>query len=87
LTAVLPCLAALYESWAVPIAVLLVVPLGVIGAIVAAYNFGRRLKTLKGLTPYEAICKAWGSALARPGQPPFLAYYGGGPPSPIEHTV
>ncbi len=26
---------------------------------VAAYNFGRRLKTLKGLTPYEAICKTW----------------------------
>ena len=26
---------------------------------VNAYNFGRRLKTLKGLTPYEAICKAW----------------------------
>lgn len=26
---------------------------------VAAYNFGRRLKTLQGLTPYEAICKAW----------------------------
>ncbi len=26
---------------------------------VSAYNFGRRLKTLKGLTPYEAICKAW----------------------------
>jgi transposase InsO family protein len=26
---------------------------------VAAYNFGRRLKTLKGLTPYETICKAW----------------------------
>ena len=26
---------------------------------VAAYNFGRRLKTLKGLTPYEFICKAW----------------------------
>ena len=24
---------------------------------VAAYNFGRRLKTLKGLTPYEFICK------------------------------
>jgi len=24
-----------------------------------AYNFARRLKTLKGLTPYEAICKAW----------------------------
>jgi transposase InsO family protein len=26
---------------------------------VAAYNFGRRLKTLKGLTPYECICKRW----------------------------
>ena len=25
---------------------------------VSAYNFGRRLKTLKGLTPYEAICNA-----------------------------
>ena len=24
-----------------------------------AYNFGRRLKTLKGLTPYEFIVKAW----------------------------
>ncbi|MCW6532425.1 efflux RND transporter permease subunit [Sphingomonas lycopersici] len=30
------CLAALYESWSVPISVLLVVPLGVIGAIIAA---------------------------------------------------
>ena len=26
---------------------------------VAAYNFARRLKTLKGLTPYEFICKLW----------------------------
>ncbi|RWN25167.1 MAG: IS481 family transposase, partial [Mesorhizobium sp.] len=25
---------------------------------ISAYNFGRRLKTLKGLTPYEFICKA-----------------------------
>ena len=24
---------------------------------IAAYNFARRLKTLRGLTPYEAICK------------------------------
>ena len=24
-----------------------------------AYNFGRRLETLKGLTPYEFICKRW----------------------------
>ncbi len=26
---------------------------------VSAYNFGRKLKTLKGLTPYEFICKCW----------------------------
>ena len=30
------CLAALYESWSVPVAVLLVVPLGVLGAVLAA---------------------------------------------------
>lgn len=28
---------------------------------VDAYNFGRRLKTLKGLTPYEFTCKCWTS--------------------------
>ena len=27
----------------------------------AAYNFARRLKTLKGLTPFEHICKCWTS--------------------------
>jgi transposase InsO family protein len=26
---------------------------------VTAYNFAKRLKTLKGLTPYEYICKLW----------------------------
>ena len=26
---------------------------------VAAYNFAKRLKTLRGLTPYEYICKCW----------------------------
>ncbi|CAI9122306.1 hypothetical protein LMG32879_003166, partial [Brytella acorum] len=26
---------------------------------VAAYNFARRLKTLRGLTPYEFICQQW----------------------------
>jgi transposase InsO family protein len=26
---------------------------------VAAYNFARRLKTLRGLPPYEYICKLW----------------------------
>lgn len=35
------CLAALYESWSVPLSVLLVIPLGVIGAVLAA--------TLRGL--------------------------------------
>ena len=32
-----------------------------LGDFVSAYNFGRRLKTLKGLTPYEFICKTWTS--------------------------
>jgi multidrug efflux pump len=35
------CLAALYESWSIPLAVLLVIPIGVVGAIVAV--------TLRGL--------------------------------------
>ena len=30
-----------------------------LGDFVAAYNFAKRLKTLKGLTPYEYICKLW----------------------------
>ena len=24
-----------------------------------AYNFARRLKTLKGLTPYDYVCTIW----------------------------
>src|SRR5882724_6057616 len=34
------CLAALYESWSIPVAVLLVVPLGVLGALLAASSRG-----------------------------------------------
>ena len=34
------CLAALYESWSVPFSVLLVIPLGVIGAVLAATGRG-----------------------------------------------
>jgi multidrug efflux pump len=34
------CLAALYESWAIPLSVMLVVPLGVIGALLAAWMRG-----------------------------------------------
>jgi len=34
------CLAALYESWAIPMSVMLVIPLGVIGALLATYARG-----------------------------------------------
>ncbi len=34
------CLAALYESWSVPISVMLVVPLGILGALLAAWLTG-----------------------------------------------
>jgi multidrug efflux pump len=34
------CLAALYESWSIPVTVLLVVPLGVIGAVIATLGRG-----------------------------------------------
>jgi transposase InsO family protein len=30
-----------------------------LGDFLDAYNFARRLKTLRGLTPFEAVCKAW----------------------------
>jgi multidrug efflux pump len=33
------CLAALYESWSMPFSVLLVVPLGVVGAVLATFVF------------------------------------------------
>jgi multidrug efflux pump len=42
LVVVFLCLAALYESWSIPVAVLLVVPLGVVGAVLATW--------LRGLT-------------------------------------
>jgi multidrug efflux pump len=38
--AVFLCLAALYESWAIPVAVLLVVPLGVLGALAGVWLRG-----------------------------------------------
>ncbi len=28
-------------------------------SFIIAYNFAKRLKTLKGLTPYEYVCKIW----------------------------
>jgi transposase-like protein len=30
-----------------------------LGDFINAYNYGRRLKTLRGLTPYEYICTCW----------------------------
>jgi multidrug efflux pump len=57
------CLAALYESWATPIAVLLVVPVGIIGAVFAAFFTGQSddvffkigLITIIGLAAKNAI--------------------------------
>jgi multidrug efflux pump len=40
LIAVFLCLAGLYESWSVPFSVILVVPLGIVGALVAAHMRG-----------------------------------------------
>ncbi|MGA7329450.1 MAG: IS481 family transposase, partial [Rhodomicrobium sp.] len=30
-----------------------------LATFLAAYNFAKRLKTLRGLTPHECICKCW----------------------------
>jgi len=38
--AVFLCLAALYESWSIPVSVLLVVPIGVLGALLGAWSRG-----------------------------------------------
>jgi multidrug efflux pump len=38
--AVFLCLAALYESWSIPVAVILVVPIGILGALAAVYTRG-----------------------------------------------
>lgn len=57
------CLAALYESWSIPLAVMLVVPLGVVGSIAGAYlrqlpndvYFTVGLITIIGLSAKNAI--------------------------------
>ncbi|WP_312282509.1 efflux RND transporter permease subunit [Pseudescherichia sp.] len=57
------CLAALYESWSIPFSVMLVVPLGVIGALLAAFVRGMNndvyfqvgLLTTIGLSAKNAI--------------------------------
>ena len=63
LAAVFLCLAALYESWAIPLAVILVMPIGVLGALLGAYLgkfdngvfFQVGLLTVIGLTGKNAI--------------------------------
>jgi multidrug efflux pump len=57
------CLAALYESWSVPFSVLLVIPLGIVGAVLAATGRGLEndvyfrvaLLTTMGLSSKNAI--------------------------------
>ena len=63
LLAVFLCLAALYESWAIPLAVLLVVPLGLLGSLLGAsfrdmpndVYFKVGLITIMGLSAKNAI--------------------------------
>ena len=57
------CLAALYESWSVPLAVLLVVPIGLLGAVLAVFLRGLQndvffqvgLLTTMGISAKNAI--------------------------------
>ncbi|GAT35341.1 multidrug efflux pump [Terrimicrobium sacchariphilum] len=63
LVVVFLCLAALYENWAIPIAVLLAVPLGVFGAVLATWGRGLSndvflqvgILTIVGLSAKNAI--------------------------------
>lgn len=63
LAAVFLCLAALYESWTIPISVLLAMPLGILGALIGAWLGGQTngvyfqvgLLTVVGLTGKNGI--------------------------------
>ncbi|WP_116133499.1 efflux RND transporter permease subunit [Tropicimonas sp. IMCC34043] len=63
LAAIFLCLAALYESWAIPFSVILAMPIGVMGTLFAAHQFGFEngvffqvgLLTVIGLTGKNAI--------------------------------
>ena len=63
LAAIFFCLAALYESWAIPFSVMLAMPVGIVGTLFTAWNFGFQngvffqvgLLTVIGLTGKNAI--------------------------------
>jgi multidrug efflux pump len=76
------CLAALYESWSVPISVLMVVPLGLVGAVLAASLRGLNndiyfqvgLLTTMGLSAKNAILIVeFAEAAERGGKTPYDA--------------
>ncbi|HKT75716.1 MAG TPA: efflux RND transporter permease subunit [Sphingobium sp.] len=76
------CLAALYESWSIPLAVLLVIPLGLIGAVLAVWARGLDnniyfqvgLLTTMGLAAKNAILIVEFAELAwLQGKDPFAA--------------
>jgi HAE1 family hydrophobic/amphiphilic exporter-1/multidrug efflux pump len=63
LAAIFFCLAALYESWAIPVSVMLAMPVGILGTLASAWYFGFQngvffqvgLLTVIGLTGKNAI--------------------------------
>jgi multidrug efflux pump len=76
------CLAALYESWTIPVSVMLVIPLGIAGALIAAtlrglYNdiyFQVGLLTTMGLSAKNAILIVeFAVAAEKSGATPFAA--------------
>ncbi|WP_374575801.1 efflux RND transporter permease subunit [Phenylobacterium sp.] len=76
------CLAALYESWSIPFSVMLVIPLGVIGAVLAATLRGLEndiffqvgLLTTMGLSAKNAILIVeFAEASEKAGKDPFAA--------------
>ena len=72
--AVFLCLAALYESWSIPFAVLLVVPLGVLGVVLGTLGRGLStdvyfqigLVTIIGLSAKNAILSSSSPRTCRP---------------------
>ena len=88
------CLAALYESWSVPFSVMLVVPLGVIGALLATWMRGLEndvyfqvgLLTVIGLSAKNAILIVeFANEAQREGQDLLSATLSALPSAPAPH--